>query len=73
MGILDTIKRFFGEGYILFEGTLVDGTTFKGKVPYIGDYNTLDMEEWEENICNQIYYKHNKRVAKVRITGRMDK
>lgn len=73
MGILDEIKRWFGEGYILFEGTLVDGTTFKGKIEYVGDYDTLDIEEWEENIRQRIYFQYKKRVATVNIIGRMDK
>ena len=54
------IKKQFGEGRILIEGALVDGTTFTAKIPYIGDINTLDEGELFDKLRRDIRVNHNK-------------
>lgn len=69
MGILDNIKRCFGEGKIRFEGTLENGRKFIAKQDYIGDINTIEPEELIEQIKRRVFVEWGYHVKEIKITG----
>lgn len=52
------LKKQFGEGKILVEGALVDGTTFTVKIPYIGAIDTLDEDELFDKVRRDLKVNH---------------
>jgi len=65
--MFDWIKRLFGEGMIRFEMVTADGRKVIGRVPYIGDIQTLDTEEVAFDLINQCRVRYGEHVVKVRI------
>lgn len=63
--MIDFIKRLFGEGHIYTEFVCDDGTTGRGRAPYIGDRSTFDRNEYIEELKQEIFFKHGKRVVKI--------
>ncbi len=67
--MFDWLKRCFGEGKIRVEGTLVDGTGFTAKLPYIGDISTMDEREILAKVRQEIRVEWGKTVATCRVVG----
>jgi hypothetical protein len=61
--MFDFIKRLYGQGFIRCECTDTDGRVFLMKIPYIGDYNTIDKVELREHAASQ-YQSQTGRVLK---------
>jgi hypothetical protein len=67
--MFDFIKRLFGEGKIRIEAETLDGRGVVLKVPYIGDIDTLDVEELKLDLMHRCYVEHGERIHKLQITG----
>lgn len=63
--VFDWLKRLFGEGNIYFDFVCDDGSTGRGKSPYIGDPATFDQNEYSEQIKAEIWHKHGKKVTQI--------
>lgn len=63
--MFDWIKRFFGEGTIYFDFVCDDGSSGRGKSPFIGDPDTFDKAEFIAQMNNEIWHKHGKRVTEI--------
>lgn len=66
--MFDWIRKLFGEGYITFSMVLEDGRTAPGRVPYIGDINTLCLHEMRLRIIQEAWKNHQVRVISVDFT-----
>jgi hypothetical protein len=67
--MFDAIKRLFGEGKIRAEAETIDGRKVTLKVPYIGDINTLDVEEFKVEVRRMCFVEHGEHIQNIRITG----
>ena len=67
--MFDFIKRLFGKGVIRCELRTADGRKGTAKIPYIGDFSTLDMPEFIQHVIKQAWINNGERVVDVKIIG----
>ena len=67
--MFDWIKKLFGEGKIRLEFTDNTGKVYVGRVPYIGDIDTLDVEELRDQVSKQWFVEHGTRIVDFKILG----
>lgn len=63
--MFDWLKRCFGKGTIYFDFVCDDGSSGRGKSPYIGDPNTFDKDEFIIQMNAEIWHKYAKRVIQI--------
>lgn len=63
--MFDIIKKLYGEGHIYADIVCEDGSTGRTKSPYIGDPETLNRQEFIQQIKKEIWFKYGKEVSEV--------
>ena len=67
--MFEWIRKQFGEGKIRFEMITADGRRGTGTVTYTGDINTLDAEEFKQDMIRRCWVDKGERVREVKIVG----
>ena len=67
--MFDWYKKLFGEGVMRFEVMTSDARPGVVKIKYIGDINTVDMEEVKFRIRNECLVKYGEEVVSVKYIG----
>jgi hypothetical protein len=67
--MFDWLRKLHGEGKIRAEVMTADGRQGIVKVPYIGDINTLNKEEFRRNVIDQVWVNKGIRVTDVKLVG----